>query len=432
MVRAIGEGRAPGLGFSLFAFESSLGVASGCGSVGGPTKGRVVEPIAGWRLAGRRAVVLTTVVLLMGSVRMPAAMAALDVTQVSAGGTQTCALTPAGAADCWGSNNYGESTDHAGSYTQISAGVSGYTCALTPTGAADCWGDNTWNQATDQAGPFTQISASYFHTCGLTPTGAADCWGDGSYGESADQAGPYTQIAAGKSHTCALTSGGAADCWGLDSAGQATDQVGTYTQITAGDYFTCALTPTGAADCWGSNFYGQAADRVGPYTQISAGAAHACGLTPSGGIDCWGDDSYGQAADAPGGFYTAVDGGLEHTCAITLTGSVACAGWSYAGKADSQKGPFGAALSIKAPKSVAKGSRVKITGSLSSFDDVCVASQEVFLKKGSSKTGPKITDAAGNYRFVVKITKKTTVHVTYAGAASCSRRVSAKKTIKVT
>jgi hypothetical protein len=78
-----------------------------------------------------------------------------------------------------------------GPFVQIAASRSGHTCALTPAGAADCWGYNFYGQAQDQPGPYTQVSGGWFHTCALTPADAADCWGDNGAGQATDQVGPY-------------------------------------------------------------------------------------------------------------------------------------------------------------------------------------------------------------------------------------------------
>ncbi|MFZ5916408.1 MAG: PxKF domain-containing protein, partial [Chloroflexota bacterium] len=99
---------------------------------------------------------------------------------------------------------------------------------LTPAGAVDCWGMNDYDQATAQPGPYTQVGAGYLHTCGLTPAGAVDCWGLNTLGQAEDQPGPYTQVGTGSDHTCALTPAGAVDCWGRNDVGQAEDQPGPY------------------------------------------------------------------------------------------------------------------------------------------------------------------------------------------------------------
>ena len=116
-------------------------------------------------------------------------------------------------------------------FSSIWAGVD-HTCALTPAGAAECWGQNDAGQSQDRPGPFTQVSAGGLHNCALTTGGAADCWGANGYGESSDHAGPYTQVVAGWMHTCGLTTGGTADCWGRNDYGQSQDQPGPYTELT--------------------------------------------------------------------------------------------------------------------------------------------------------------------------------------------------------
>ncbi len=257
---------------------------------------------------------------------------------LDAGGYHTCALTPAGAIDCWGRNLYGESDDHIGPYTQLSAGET-HTCALTAAGAAHCWGWNFQGAAEDQPGPYTQISAGAFHVCALTPAGAADCWGFNGQGQAGFHSGPYTQLTTGRYQTCGLTIAGAADCWGWNSDGQAEDYPGPYSQLSAGGYYTCGLTTAGAVDCWGNNGAGQAVDQAGPYTQISAGDDYMCALTPNRTVDCWGTNTYGQA-DALVGPYTLVSAGNYYTCALTQTGKVDCWGGNFHGLATDHPGPY--------------------------------------------------------------------------------------------
>ena len=92
----------------------------------------------------------------------------------------------------------------------------------------------------------------------------------------------------------------------------------------------------------------------------------------------------------------------------------------------------GTALSTNAPSSVASGAKAKVTGVLSSSDAACASSVEVSLKMGSATAGTATTNATGAYKFSVKIQKKTSVKVTYAGNASCAPSTSASKTIKAT
>src|SRR5215831_7421722 len=107
----------------------------------------------------------------------------LGLRALALGALLACGLPPTGTL---------ASTD----FSSISAGVD-HTCALTPAGAAACWGRNDAGQSEDQAGPYTEVSAGGFHDCALTTTGAADCWGSNADGEATDHAGPFTEVVAG-------------------------------------------------------------------------------------------------------------------------------------------------------------------------------------------------------------------------------------------
>jgi alpha-tubulin suppressor-like RCC1 family protein len=185
-----------------------------------------------------------------------------DVGAISAGGDHTCALTKAGAVECWGQdaafrNGYfmdsSMPVDVAGLGSGVSVIAAGafHTCALMKTGAVECWGDNEFGElgdgttttsstAVDVRGltsGVVAISAGGYHTCALTSAGAVECWGwnaegqlgDGSTANSSIPVGVsglssgVATISAGWQHTCAVMSVGSVMCWGLNAAGQLGD-----------------------------------------------------------------------------------------------------------------------------------------------------------------------------------------------------------------
>ena len=139
--------------------------------------------------------------------------------QVSAGNTHTCAVTSAGQAWCWGSNDYGALGNSASLggripvpvtgtqvWTALSAGAD-HTCALDDGGAAWCWGVNAYGQlgvATVSEACPAFGSAQLCRTSPIAVNSALD----------------FAQISAGSSHTCALTTDGEIWCWGRGTEGQ--------------------------------------------------------------------------------------------------------------------------------------------------------------------------------------------------------------------
>jgi len=239
----------------------------------------------------------------------------LHVTQISAGGSHTCALTTVGGVKCWGYNAYGQlgnssTTDSLTpvNVTGLTSGVASltagqfHTCAVTTSGGAKCWGYNSYgqlgdNSTTQRLAPVTvsgltsgvaSLTAGYYHTCAVTTSGGAQCWGRNNYGQLGDNSttqrlapvavsgltSGVASLTAGFDHTCAVTTSGGAQCWGRNNAGQLGDNSTTnrlapmavsgltsgVASLTAGNYLTCAVTTSGGAQCWGYNNTGQLGD----------------------------------------------------------------------------------------------------------------------------------------------------------------------------
>lgn len=245
--------------------------------------------------------------------------------QLDAGNNHTCgvttAATPANGPEdrqvyCWGFNGSGQlgdntilpklvptrvaeplqSTTHA---SQVSAGGS-HTCARAINGNVYCWGEDNIGQVgdgvvipggADKLVPtavnapgilWTSVSAGNNHSCGVTAANVARCWGAGTNGQlgdgnSVNNSSPvivtgglsWTNVAAANSHSCGVA-GGVGYCWGYNGDGQLGDDNAptgsnnpvtvsgglTFIQMEAGLYSSCGRTAT-AVYCWGTNYYGQ-------------------------------------------------------------------------------------------------------------------------------------------------------------------------------
>ena len=138
-------------------------------------------------------------------------LAGKTLTQISAG-EHTCALDSAGAAYCWGWNEYGDLGDGTTTNSDVPVAVdnSGVLAGKT----------------------LTQITVGGEHTCALDSAGAAYCWGDNRPWANSGDGSTTNSTSRGRGHqrraggqdphpdhgrrtaTCALDSAGAAYCWG--------------------------------------------------------------------------------------------------------------------------------------------------------------------------------------------------------------------------
>ena len=357
------------------------------------------------------------------SVSTGGVLAGTTLIQVSAGGLAACALSSAGAAYCWGLGSSGQLGDGGTSSSSQPVTVSargvrfgeisvGYhnTCALSMAGAAYCWGYGSDGElgdggtgssgvpvAVSTAGVLsglilTQISTGYEHSCVLSTAGAAYCWGGNNDGQlgSGSTAGrgvpvavhsagvmsgrTLTQITAGQYQTCAVDSPGSQYCWGLNSSGQAGNRamsvnfqvpapVTPAAAVIASGYRHSCLLRDGKAYCWGDDSDGELGNNttrstpqttpVPVYTggvlsgvtlsEIAAGSDVTCALSTAGAAYCWGAGSNGQlgnrgtaASDRPvavtrsgalaGVTLTQISVGADAVCALSTAGAAYCWG----------------------------------------------------------------------------------------------------------
>jgi alpha-tubulin suppressor-like RCC1 family protein len=291
------------------------------------------------------------------SLRPVAVTGGLQFRQVSEGGNHTCAVTTSDRAYCWGDNQFGQFGDGTNSveshspvavagglsFKQVSAGGL-QTCGVTTANQAYCWGENQANELGIIGGSGTEQ-----RTPALVKGGRQ-----------------YRQITAGGEHQCAITTANKAFCWGRNGSGQVGNGTTTDIQSTpvavaggllfsslsaGGDDYTCGITTAMVAYCWGLNTEGQLGDgtqhaRTIPtkviggkqFGQISAGQSHTCAVTPASVAYCWGDNAAGDVGNgntfhrlqptlvAGGHLFRSAEAGYNHSCAVSTDDLAYCWG----------------------------------------------------------------------------------------------------------
>ena len=221
------------------------------------------------------------------------ALPAGPVRAVTTGASHACALTPAGAAFCWGRNRMG----------QLGNG----TRAADSTGS----GGEVTRAPTAVAGGlrFARLDAGEDLTCGVTqPDGIVFCWGYGQSGQTGDSA--VATYCDGKrpyyTSTCSVAIPARVRPESLPGDHGRPDDI-RFAEVSAGMRLACAVDVVGSAYCWGNNYRcalgrcrsadSPRAHRIpmpGRVVEIGAGYWHACARTADSRVYCWGDNVAGQ------------------------------------------------------------------------------------------------------------------------------------------
>ncbi len=291
------------------------------------------------------------------------------------------------------------------SFSSISAGLY-HSCAVTPAGAAYCWGWGGDGQlgtgfrtplrvtrsslqtplAVMGGRTFATIAAGSGRSCGVTTSGEALCWGENSSGQLGDGSRTsslvpvsvtgglqFASLTLGAYHACGVTTTNAAYCWGVNSNSQLGDGSRTFSpspvlvagdllfqSVRAGLFHTCGITIAQVGYCWGYNLDGQVGDGTSAFAvatpvaiagdhnfaSVAAGWAHSCAMTPEGAAYCWGLSDLLGGGSGPdqlipvtvaGGLSYATAGGAmsagqEGSCGLTRAGAAYCWGHNDLGE----------------------------------------------------------------------------------------------------
>jgi alpha-tubulin suppressor-like RCC1 family protein len=280
--------------------------------------------------------------------------AALAFRQVSAGPVQTCAVTTADLAYCWGFSGPLTPTLVSGGlkFLEVSAGgsteggVNGQgpvSCGVTTAQRVYCWGQDLVPTEVPGGRRFRKISVGFEHICAVNPFDVAFCWGNNRYGQLGTGGGFFTttptrvagglqwrRVFAGASQTCGTTLDNKGYCWGWNGFGQGGTRAPGITHPTptlisgrlswrqvrpgAGidfglnsieidDGVGCGVTQSDRAYCWGAGALGSTGGQTSTprlvaggrrYSTVQPGTAHTCGLTLAGVAFCWGSNAVGQ------------------------------------------------------------------------------------------------------------------------------------------
>jgi len=315
--------------------------------------------------------------------------------RVVLGHDHACVLLETGKLRCFGVNENGQlgnNTTESSSTPIAPVGDTTYvdvatwraaTCAVTAAGALECWGEAAGGvSASNEMAPypvvipgatgFVRVDVTHGAACADTADQRRFCWGHrpldaGSEAPTPIEV-PYTgTVSLGRTLACLLEAGrvrciGSTEGGGLgDGRIEATDYVGTQilanvVAVEGGSRVQCAIQEDGALWCWGQNRSGEVGTgglsvepapvrvTVPPAARVALGYGHTCAETTDG-VYCWGGNRRGQLGrgmdgivlapttipGSPPGIAEVRTSGKSFGCARTVAGAVWCWGQNFTG-----------------------------------------------------------------------------------------------------
>ena len=244
---------------------------------------------------------------------------------LSAGKYHSCGINTGGVIYCWGKNNDGQLGDGGTTESDIPVEVAepsggdsvkfksldlgdDFTCALSEAGAAYCWGSNEISVSKKQ-----KLGVANEASTILKPT-------------LVDTDLRFFSITSGGEHVCAVTLDQKLYCWGKNDEGQLgigntdfknepTEVEGAFLTVAAGETHTCAITDNGVPYCWGNNTYSELG---------LDSSSHGVKVTSPTAINL--PDAYLNS------LFIAVAAGRNHTCFMDENGKLSCVGLGNRGR----------------------------------------------------------------------------------------------------
>ena len=261
---------------------------------------------------------------------------------LAVGLNHTCYILNSGNSTCYGSNDYGESTNYAGGDAVSVAAGARSTCYLLSSGNSTCYGDTACTgigscqgasgEATNYAGGNAiAVSEGVFGTvCYVLRNGNSTCYGTNAYGSAVNYAGGNAiSVYAGGTKTCYLLDNGNVTCYGAGGGWSSYDGSDAIA-VSVGIDNTCVLLANGSSQCAG---YGFGSSPATPYSGLdvvglTAGGDGNCRLLDSGNSTCYGDYWYsgdaGPVENYGGGNAVLASEGYLHSCYVLSNGNSHC------------------------------------------------------------------------------------------------------------